>query len=452
MGGDPRPHDRTFLAVSAIGRVSEQLPDHVGPRLPAPARQRAVLQACRTSTHRRVEAAPREGWHAPRPRPPSRTRPRNASAGREAGPSGPDGHRVHRQPLPGRPPHRCSPAQSPGLRPFAAGGGLPPRTAGPSCPSPLEASARAAPAASRRGSCFRLLLLFFRGDAAVASGSVTSEGEPLLGDQARRSVPSTEARRPAPWAHAPTLRRGQPGNGRPNPQAGARGPATARLERGQRDEHGRPSNPDPVAGHKLGAVAAEPGLGWVAALHARCWPGTLPPSRHPAEARRDTLAISRPAGTRHPGDTRRGAPVSAGQGRLTCATVGPGGGPGPPLPSASSSWGSRGGRPPRSPPAGRPPGTGRPLVAVRPPPPAAPGPRSCARGPGAAPVAAPPVGGRCLCLLGASSASSSASQEGRPPPPPPSPAPAALPSASSSSFCTGSGEAHRPRAAGVQGP
>lgn len=183
-GGDPRPHDRTFLAVSAIGRVSEQLPDHVGPRLPAPARQRAVLQACRTSTHRRVEAAPREGWRAPRPRPPSRTRPRNASAGREAGPSRPDGRRVHRQPLPGRPPHRCSPAQSPGLRPFAVGGGLPPGTAGPSCPSPLEASARAAPAASRRGSCFRLLLLFFRGDAAVASGSVTSEGEPLLGDQA----------------------------------------------------------------------------------------------------------------------------------------------------------------------------------------------------------------------------------------------------------------------------
>lgn len=135
-GGDPRPHDRTFLAVSAIGRVSEQLPDHVGPRLPAPARQRAVLQACRTSTHRRVEAAPREGWRAPRPRPPSRTRPRNASAGREAGPSRPDGRRVHRQPLPGRPPtgaHLRSPRDS-GRSLWA--GGCPPGRQGPPAPRP----------------------------------------------------------------------------------------------------------------------------------------------------------------------------------------------------------------------------------------------------------------------------------------------------------------------------
>lgn len=136
VGGYPRPHDRTFLAVSAIGRVSEQLLDHVGPRLPAPARQRAVLQACRTSTHRRVEAAPREGWRAPRPRPPSRARPRNASAGREAGPSRPDGRRVHRQPLPGRPPtgaHLRSPRDS-GRSLWA--GGCPPGRQGPPAPRP----------------------------------------------------------------------------------------------------------------------------------------------------------------------------------------------------------------------------------------------------------------------------------------------------------------------------
>lgn len=189
-----------------------------------------------------------------------------------------------------------------------------------------------------------------------------------------------------------------------------------------------------------------------------------PPCTHGAGPVRKAAARSpsRPGAPRHAHDLeaagtrtcRRHLPgcgrCRRGQGCLTCAKVGPGGGgllrPGPPPPSSSSSWGSRGGRPSRKPPASHFPGVGCSLVAVRPLPPAVPDPRSGARGPGAAPVAAPPAGGRCLCRSAASSSFSSFSQEGRPPPPPPSPAPAALPSASSSSSCTGSG------VAGVQGP
>ena len=75
----------------------------------------------------------------------------------------------------------CTPARSPGRLPFTAGEGWLPGTAGPLCVSPLQASGSPFSCTSCRDSCCLLFFFFFLGDAALASDSVTSKREQLLG-------------------------------------------------------------------------------------------------------------------------------------------------------------------------------------------------------------------------------------------------------------------------------